>query len=438
MVLQNRRARTGRLTVVSAAVALSAALASGAGFAAGTPPSADPSAPTTAAPAQTGPGVTASAASSSPQAPAVNPVPSLPELPQPTPPTPSATGPTKPAPGQESPAFGAFLNSGTQGVVRMKGLSNWLGGAELRVGHSYLPGDRWSNIEGAPGFLDVWARWRRAKDDRLFVLNVPMLERNEAGVSDAEVRRLLRQGAAGHFDHHFRTLAERLVALSMPDTILVLGWEMNGTTYTHRCGPDPEAWKTYWNNIVTTMRSVPGQRFRFDFTPSRGRDAIPWTQCFPGDGSVDIIGMDTYDQPQGMPFDEQVNEPYGLQAHVDFAKSHNKPISYPEWGLFRNGDNDEYMRRMLAWIDAHKPLYNTLTDYCPHGVWQCPANPGSSRVYRSVLSGRTGEPATLPLPTALLAPWRSTGCSPLRLGDWVESWLGRKACSRPDRWPWTR
>ena len=30
------------------------------------------------------------------------------------------------------------------------------------------------------------------------------MERNEEGVSDSEVRRLLRQGAAGQFDHHFR------------------------------------------------------------------------------------------------------------------------------------------------------------------------------------------------------------------------------------------
>ncbi|MET7688840.1 glycosyl hydrolase [Streptomyces sp. NPDC005483] len=457
MVLKNCRARTGRLAVVAAAVALSAALASGAGSAAGTPLVGDPPAPTPIVPEPAAPAVTASAARPTPQAPAATLVPTPPphsfQLPQsalptpsvtpPTPsvtgpPTPSVTGPPTPAPGKESPAFGVFLDSGAPGVTAMTRLSSWLGGAELRVGHSYLPGDRWSNIEGAPEFLDTWARWRTAKDDRMFVLNVPMLERNEEGVPDAEVRKLLRQGAAGQFDHHFRALAERLVALKVPDTILVLGWEMNGTTYTHRCGPDPEAWKKYWNRIVTVMRSVPGQRFRFDFTPSRGRDAIPWTQCFPGDDTVDIIGMDAYDQPRGLSFDEQVNEPYGLQAHVDFAKSHNKPISYPEWGLFRNGDNDTYMRRMLAWIDAHKPLYNTLTDYCPHGVWQCPANPGSSRVYWSVLSGRTGWPATLPAPTTLPVPLSSTACSPLRLAHWIESWFGRKVCRRFDGWSRTR
>ncbi|WP_405697784.1 glycosyl hydrolase [Streptomyces coelicoflavus] len=413
MAVRQSRARSGRRPAHAAAVAVIAAaafLAAGPGAAAG-----EPAAPAT-----------------EPAAPAPEPGPEA-----------------APEPGPEAaPAFGAYLDYGPRGVARMAALSHWLGGAELRVGHTYLPGDRWSNIEGAPGFLDVWADWRTRKADRMLVLNVPMMERNEEHVDDDEVRELLRQGAAGRFDHHFRALAERLVALKVPDTVLVLGWEMNGTTYTHRCGPDPEAWKTYWKRIVTTMRAVPGQKFRFDFAPSRGRDAVPWTQCYPGDDTVDIIGMDSYDQPRGMTFDEQVKEPYGLQAHVDFAKAHGKPVSYPEWGLFRNGDNAAYMRGMLAWMDEHKPVYNTVTDYCPHGVWQCDDNPRSTAVYRSVLFGRTDEteptvpepgtstppapPAPPVPPVPSTAPEHSADCSPLELGDWVEHWLGGKLCLRLD------
>ncbi|MER6322289.1 glycoside hydrolase family 26 protein [Streptomyces coelicoflavus] len=415
MAVRQSRARSGRRPAHAAAVAAIAAaafLAAGPGAAAG-----EPAAPATG-----------------PAAPAPEPGPEAAPAPEPGP--------------EAAPAFGAYLDYGPRGVARMAALSHWLGGAELRVGHTYLPGDRWSNIEGAPGFLDVWADWRTRKADRMLVLNVPMMERNEEHVDDDEVRELLRQGAAGRFDHHFRALAERLVALKVPDTVLVLGWEMNGTTYTHRCGPDPEAWKTYWNRIVTTMRAVPGQKFRFDFAPSRGRDAVPWTRCYPGDDTVDIIGMDSYDQPRGMTFDEQVKEPYGLQAHVDFAKAHGKPVSYPEWGLFRNGDNAAYMRGMLAWMDEHKPVYNTVTDYCPHGVWQCDDNPRSTAVYRSVLFGRTDETeptvpepgtSTPPAPTAppvppvpSTAPESPADCSPLELGDWVEHWLGGKLCLRLD------
>ncbi|MER7563472.1 glycosyl hydrolase [Streptomyces sp. NPDC097941] len=444
MSSQQRGARSRRLAVTMAAVAASVVLGSGPGFAAGTARVADPPAPTpTVTPSVPAPTVTPPIPPSPPVAP-VSPVSPVPVTPVP--------------PAKAGPAFGAYLDYGPRGVARIAELSQWLGGAELRVGHTYLPGDRWTNIEGRHGFLDVWADWRTRQADRMLVLNVPMMERNEENVSDAEVRQLLRRAADGTFDRHFRALAERLVELKVPDTIVVLGWEMNGTTYTHRCGPDPEAWKTYWKRIVTTMRAVPGQKFRFDFAPSRGRDAVPWTECYPGDDTVDIIGMDSYDQPTGLSFDEQVKEPYGLQAQVDFAKAHGKPISYPEWGLFRNGDNPAYMRSMLAWMDVHKPLYNTLTDYCPHGVWQCADNPRSSQVYRSVLFGRTDDPTPQPTepggsttpttpvtpsapvtPTAPAAtPVPPANCSPVQLGDWVEYWLGGKLCLRFDWWSRSR
>lgn len=457
MAPQQRRARSRRLAVIAATVAASAVLASGPGFAAGAgvvrvadPPAPTPTAPTPAAPAAAVPAVpavpAAPAPSTTPAAPSAAVTPaqspaSTGESAAPTgesaTPTPSVTPTPSGAAAQSVPAFGAYLDYGARGVARIAELSEWLGGSKLRVGHTYLPGDSWHNIEGPPGFLDVWADWRLEEDDRMLVLNVPMMERNEEGVSDAEVRGLLRQGAAGEFDHHFRALAQRLVALKVPDTVIVLGWEMNGITYTHRCGPDPEAWKKYWNRIVSTMRSVPGQKFRFDFTPSRGKDAVPWTECYPGDDTVDILGMDSYDQPTGLSFDEQVKEPYGLQAHVDFAKAHGKPISYPEWGLFRNGDNAEYMRRMIAWMDEHRPLYNTLTDYCPHGVWQCGQNPRSSEVYRSLLSGRVDEPGTpptTPAPSQEPSGEPPANCTPMDLGDWVEYWLGGKLCFRLDWW----
>lgn len=324
------------------------------------------------------------------------------------------------------PPVGAFLRSDDTGVRAIPQLENWLGGTDLRVGHTYLPGDLWSNIEGQPRFLAPWAKWRRAQQERLFVLNVPMLERNEDHLPDDDVRGLLRAGASGRFDSHFRTLAERLVRMRVPDTVVVLGWEMNGTTYSHRCGPDPQAWKRYWQRIVTTMRSVPGEKFKFDFTPSRGRDAIPWPNCYPGDDFVDIIGMDTYDQPAGQSFDTHVREPYGLQAQVDFAAEHGKAVSYPEWGLFRNGDNPEYVRRMLDWFDRHKPLYQTITDYCPHGVWQCSHNPNSAETYRAEFFARPGpgntpSPAPAPSGTPALPAKPSPSGTPPSRQPWYES-----------------
>lgn len=351
-------------------------------------------------------------------------------------------------------AIGAFLASGPESIPRIGALERWIGGSGLRVGHTYLPGDLWSNIEGQPALLEGWAKWRQVDEDRLFVLNVPMLERNEEGVPDHEVRQLLRAGAQGRYDQHFETLAKRLVDLGVPDTIVVLGWEMNGTTYTHRCGPDPTAWKAYWKRIVTAMRAVEGQRFRFDFAPNRGTDDIPWTKCYPGDDVVDIIGMDSYDQPPGDSFDDHVDQPYGLQHQVDFAAARGKPISYPEWGLFRNGDNADYMRRMLEWMRENPPLYQTISDYCPHGVWQCSSNPRSSAIFRAEIAKRLGEkppppqapkptptPEPTPTPTAEAEPGAGeatpspsgTGCTTLPLHEWFDrSGEGQQPCPRPE------
>ncbi|WP_323183423.1 glycosyl hydrolase [Streptomyces sp. NBC_00091] len=315
-----------------------------------------------------------------------------------------ATGAALAAPDDEAPrgsdiAMGAYLGYGPPGVARIPYLSHWLGGREIRVGHTYLPGDQWAGVEGDVNFLADWAEWRRAEDDRMFVLNVPMQARNEDRVPDWQVAQLIRAGAEGQYDRHFRKLAERLVALGVPDTVIVLGWEMNGTTYTHRCGPDPEHWKAYWRRVVNTMRSVSGQEFKFDFAPNRGTDAIAWTKCYPGDDVVDVIGMDSYDQGPGRTFEDHVSQPYGLQQQVDFAKAHGKEISYPEWGLFRNGDNPEYVRRMLKWIEQHKPLYHTITDYCPHGVWRCKQNPQSAKVFREALAGQEPVEPTPVAPT---------------------------------------
>ncbi|WP_405583746.1 glycoside hydrolase family 26 protein [Streptomyces sp. NBC_01190] len=305
------------------------------------------------------------------------------------------------------PPMGVFTDSGPDGISSIGKLENWLGGTQLRVGHTYLSGDRWDSIEGGGGLLQPWADWKRAVADRMFVLNVPMQQDNEGHLSDPRVRRLIQAGASGANDVHFTRLAERLVQLGVPDTVIVLGWEMNGTTYSHRCGPDPEGWKSYWDRIVTAMRAVPGQHFRFDFAPNRGQDDIGWTACYPGDKTVDIIGMDSYDQPAGESFYDEVTEPFGLQAQVDFAAEHGKPISYPEWGLYRGGDNPDYMSLMLGWVTSHKPVYQTITDYCPHGVWECGDNPKASSVYKTLLFGRKVSGAALPpaaTPPAPAAP----------------------------------
>jgi hypothetical protein len=276
--------------------------------------------------------------------------------------------------------FGAFLGSDDSGVRNIAGFSAWAG-REPIVGHTYLPGGSWTDLDQSTGLLDPWLAWRKAQADRILVLNVPMLEPNEPPLPADQVVDLLHRSAAGEFDAHFQALGHELVAGGGEDTIIVLGWEMNSVNYSGRCAPDPAAWQADWRHLVSVLRSVPGQRFRFDYAPDRGPDAVPWTACYPGDDVVDVLGMDTYDQAPGRTFDEFVQGPLGLQAQADFGALHHKPLSFPEWGLFRYGDDPAYVTSMLHWISTHDTLYETIADYCPAGVWRCATNPESSAAY---------------------------------------------------------
>ncbi|TYC15357.1 glycosyl hydrolase family 26 [Actinomadura syzygii] len=303
--------------------------------------------------------------------------------------------------------LGAFLGSGAEGVARVEQFRQWLG-APVTVGRTYLPGNDWRYIEGPEQVLAPWARWKAADPRRMLVVNVPMMAPNETRAPVPVLASLLRRGAAGAFDVHYRTLAQRLAAYRAGDSVIVLGWEMNGQQYAGRCEPDPAAWRAYWRRIVTVMRGVRGARFRFDFAPARGRDVIPWTNCYPGDDVVDIIGTDTYDQPTGGTFTDFVNEPYGLRAQADFAAAHRKPISFPEWGLFRNNDNPAFVRGMHSWIMSHDVAYQSISDYCPHGVWACRRNPASTAAYRELFG--TG-PAAAPVPKAPPSAASASGAS---------------------------
>jgi hypothetical protein len=93
-------------------------------------------------------------------------------------------------------------------------------------------------------------------------------------------------------------------------------------------------------------------------------------------------------------------------------------------------------------MDQHKPLYNTITDYCPHGVWLCSDNPRASALYRLLLSAplysrprpvpslpeATPSPAPEPAAAATPAPAPTTAqaphCTLLDLEKWLEQQIG--------------
>jgi beta-mannanase len=99
-------------------------------------------------------------------------------------------------------------------------------------------------------------------------------------------------------------------------------------------------WAVFWRRTVQAMRSVPGAHFQFDWTVNAAVRPIPLSDFYPGNASVDIVGIDAYDQgvAVGQPrWDTIYNRPDGIADVLDFANAHGKPLSIPEWGLSAPG-----------------------------------------------------------------------------------------------------
>ncbi|MGH3187600.1 MAG: glycosyl hydrolase [Streptosporangiaceae bacterium] len=261
--------------------------------------------------------------------------------------------------------------------------------------------------------------------------------------------------AAGEDDSKFYDLGELLVNDGLGSSIIELGREMNGKWYEwseHRApASEPDAYILAWRKIVTTMRSVPGQHFKFLWTvyPTNYSVADSW----PGSSYVDYIGTDIFDWYGGDPsgtyphtatgaldYQEKwqqilTTEPGGLNWMTAFSRATGKPIIVPEWGLdfhaFGGQDDPQFITNMLAWMKGHDAigLYWAQDHVKPASTVSGPLllNQGASGQFNTVgavnglgnlLGGRLQYAGVyLPDQQALsdsvdqpvLAPWESVG-----------------------------
>ena len=186
----------------------------------------------------------------------------------------------------------------------------------------------------------------------------------------------IKAGARGDYDQYYRTLARNLVAGGQEDAILRLGWEFNLKGWKWSTN-NPKEFIAYWRHIVTAMRSVPGQKLRFDWNPNVGVTPYEADLYYPGGKYVDYVGVDVYDvswdkdtYPYGAGcnatckryrqeevWDRLLNGHYGLSYWSEFARSKGKPMSLPEWGAWDRpdghggGDNAYFIQQMHAFID---------------------------------------------------------------------------------------
>jgi hypothetical protein len=257
--------------------------------------------------------------------------------------------------------LGVYEGAGCDGAKQLEQFVKWFGKRPTRV----LEFVDWKGME----MNATWSMrcWKKA-GVRVMTYSVPMLP--------PEGSATLAQGAEGKYDALFEQLANTLVAEGYGDAIIRIGWEFNGDWYSWAASKDPQSWVAYWRRIVTTMRSVPGQQFKFDWCPATGSSRLKAEQVYPGDEYVDVIGLDVYNATWNKEittpeqrWDERVNGPHGVKWQANLATKHGKPMSFPEWGTGTRsdghgaGDDPYFIEKMSEWIATHDVLYHNYWDY---------------------------------------------------------------------------
>ena len=227
----------------------------------------------------------------------------------------------------------------------------------------------WDGMDGTGGsedwMLDQW----RGTGYRL-VLGVPILPGGSGGT--------LAQGAAGAYNQYFTILAQTLVNDGAANAILRLGWEFNGTWYPWSVANNTDAqnFAEFWRQIVTTMRAVPGQQFKFLWNPDGGGSSS-WNLelAYPGSAYVDYVGTDVYDEYWGTSFTPQaswnnaVTQTWGLNWLTTFAAAQGKTIAIPEWSDdFRTdghglGDDPYFINQFSNWIAANNVAFTCIFSF---------------------------------------------------------------------------
>lgn len=217
--------------------------------------------------------------------------------------------------------------------------------------------------------------------------------------------------ASGANDAHWLALGKLLVSAHLGTAVLRIGREFNGAWYpwdvttSTASGNSVSNYQAGYAHIVSVLRSVPGQAFRFMWNPILGvingnMAAGGVEQSYPGSAVTDMIGIDIYDgdwtgvyDPSFVRIQDQqlksfqvnvLNCQDGLLAWQKLAAGWNKPLAYPEWGLrlwldagvyHGGGDDPLFIQEMAAWFKATRPAMHAFWEDQVRGVCDPDSDP---------------------------------------------------------------
>lgn len=239
----------------------------------------------------------------------------------------SVTPPVASIPPSGNALLGLF--SATQSIGSIQTVASHLGVTSTLKGYSFFTsGSSWSSIGSwtVPGTLPAGS---------IILLGVNMVADPPATISQLTAN-----------IGQYATLASHL-----PNgTIVRLGWEFDIGTGTGGFGHvlSQSNFISGWQQIYTTMKAV-NTTLKFDLCCNTGTSTLTQLQTwYPGDAFVDYLGGDHYNTPNITGGDFSAFGPA-----VQWAASHNKPISCGEWGLATSQTKDD-----PAFINAAGQFFN--------------------------------------------------------------------------------
>jgi hypothetical protein len=207
-------------------------------------------------------------------------------------------------------------------------------------------------------------------------------------------------GATGAYDAYWRQFGRMMIEKGRAKSLLRVGWEFSGDWYPW-AAHNPAQWKAYFRHIVQSIKSTNPQAIVV-WNGGIGDTHVGYnqfTQLYPGDDVVDMVGFDYYDMYVGrvksdadwqrvLHLDGQ-----GLDDWVAFAKAHNKKLAVPEWGLSGGEgggyDNPFYVNKMFGWFRANASIigfesyFNEQDSYIRNSLADPQQMPRAASTYRS-------------------------------------------------------
>lgn len=233
--------------------------------------------------------------------------------------------------------------------------------------------ESWDSIRRVPGFSTT----RRYASRARVSLGLAMLTNDQRGN--------FAGCAAGINDEHIRAVARGLVANGAGNSVVRLGWEMNGKGFPWSVGAFADLTPLYRDCFIrlATIIRAEAPDVLIEWTPRRGTDPrLRLEALYPGDEYVDIIGLLYYDWWPASPTEEawarnmvqrdKHGGPRGIGTWLEFAQDRGKPFAVAEWGIGKHltmdpFDNPVFIRKMFDFFRdnaadlAYESYFNNLT-----------------------------------------------------------------------------